>query len=82
MGLFNRNTVTGLVRSTYRDYTDMALYVTLQLPDSTITLEVRGDLADQIETVLIARKRRQETTTLTLEYTPATGEIIGFSVVS
>lgn len=81
-GLFNSNSVTGLVVSTYRDFDSGALFVTLRRNDGDITLQVGGELADQIEALLIARKRRQEQTTLTLVYDPDTYAISSFSVVS
>ncbi|WP_322489295.1 hypothetical protein [Chloroflexus sp.] len=82
-GIFNRHSVTGLVLSTFRNFENDALYVTLRLPDNEeIRLEVNGELSVQIETLLIARKQRGESTTLTLVYDPGTYEITSFSVVS
>lgn len=81
-GMFNRHSVTGLVLSTFRNFETDALYVKLRLDTGEIELEVSGDLSVQIETLLIARKRRGETTTLTLVYDPGTYEITSFSVVS
>lgn len=78
--LFNRNTVTGRPTTLHRRFDDGALMVTLQLGGGPITLLVFGDLADQIEVVLVARRGRGETGALTLEYDPATGVVIGFSV--
>lgn len=83
LGLFNRHSVTGLVVSTFRNFETEALYIRLRLANNEeIDLEVSGDLAVQIELLLLARKRRGETTTLTLVYDPTTYEIISFSVVS
>jgi hypothetical protein len=81
-GMFNQHSVTGLVLSTFRNFDTGALYVKLRLDSGETDLEVSGELSVQIETLLIARKRRGEATTLTLVYDPATYEIISFSVVS
>jgi hypothetical protein len=58
--------------STYRDFDSGALYVTLRRADGDITLLVGGELADQIEALLIRRKRRRQQTVLTLVYGPTT----------
>lgn len=81
MSLFTPNSVTGLVVSTYRDFESDALYVTLRRPNGDITLEVSGELADQIEALTIRRKNAGRQTTLTLVYDPYTFAITSFSVV-
>lgn len=78
--LFSRNTVTGRPPALHRRFDDGALIITLQLSGGPITLLVFGDLADQVEVALVARRGRGEAGALTLEYDPATGEVIRFSV--
>jgi hypothetical protein len=82
MSLFTPNSVTGIAVSAYRDFESSALYVTLRLQTGDITLLVGGELADQIEALLVARRQRQQQTTLTLVYDPDTYAITGFSVVA
>lgn len=82
MSLFTPNSVTGTAVSTYRDFDSGALYVTLRRADGDITLLVGGELADQIEALLIRRKQRRQQTVLTLVYDPSTFAVVSFSVVS
>lgn len=81
--LFNPNSVTGRVTSTYRNFESNELYIKLDLGNAKeITLIVRDALSDQIENLLVQRRSRGETATLTLVYEPQTGEITSFSVLS
>lgn len=82
MSLFTPNSVTGVAVATYRNLESGALYVTLRRTDGDITLLVGGELADQIEVLLIQRKRRRQQTVLTLVYDPTTFAIVSFAVVS
>lgn len=81
-GMFSPNSVTGLVTSTYRNFDSGALYVNLRLDSGEISLQVGDPLADEIERVLINRKRRGQQTTMTLEYDPQTYAITSYSIVS
>ncbi|NJO81559.1 MAG: hypothetical protein HC828_01530 [Blastochloris sp.] len=77
--LFNPNSVTGRVTSTYRNFESNELYIKLDLGNAKeITLIVRDALSDQIENLLVQRRSRGETATLTLVYEPQTGEITSF----
>lgn len=81
-GLFSPNSVTGLVVSTFRDFENETLKITLQRDDGPITLEVGDELSVEIERLLIARKQRGQTTTMTLVYDPDTYKIVSYSIVS
>jgi hypothetical protein len=81
-GLFNPNSVTGLVVSTLRDYDSGALFITLRRDDGDITLQVGGELSMEIERLLITRKQRKQATTLTLVYDPDTFAVTSYSVIS
>lgn len=81
-GLFSPNSVTGLVVSTFRDFENETLKITLQRDDGPITLQVGDALADEIERLLFARKQRGQQTTMTLVYDPDTYAITSYSIVS
>lgn len=82
MSLFTPNSVTGTAVATYRDFESGALYVTLHRADGNITLLVGSELADQIEALLVRRKRRGQQIVLTLVYDPTTFAVVSFAVGS